>query len=71
MNYCLRALVDKGFVKARNFSQNPNKSGYLYLLTPHGVEEKSKVTLRFLKRKMAEYEQIKEEIERLQQEAEK
>lgn len=68
LNYCLRALVEKGYVKARNFSQNPNKTDYLYLLTPNGVEEKSKVALRFLKRKMQEYEQIKVEIARLQEE---
>lgn len=69
LNYCLKALVDKGWVKARNFKENPNKAGYLYLLTPHGVEAKAKVTVRFLKRKMDEYERIKQEIARLQQEA--
>ncbi len=69
LNYCLRALVDKGWVKARNFKENPNKAGYLYLLTPSGVEQKTKVTVRFLKRKMQEYEQIKTEIEQLQNEA--
>jgi EPS-associated MarR family transcriptional regulator len=71
LNYCLRALMDKGLVRARNFKENPNKSGYLYLLTPQGVEEKAAVTLRFLKRKMQEYEAIKAEIERLQQETSK
>ena len=69
LNYCLRALMDKGLVKARNFRENPNKTGYLYLLTPKGVEEKGAVTLRFLKRKMEEYELLKAEIERLQKEA--
>lgn len=68
MNYCLKALMDKGWVKARNFRESPNKSGYLYLLTPSGVEEKTKVTVRFLKRKMDEYERIKKEIARLQAE---
>lgn len=68
MNYCLHALIDKGLIKARNFYENPNKSGYLYLLTPKGVEEKGKVTMRFLQRKMQEYEQIKREIARLQEE---
>lgn len=69
LNYCLKALVDKGWVKVRNFKENPNKAGYLYLLTPHGVEAKAKVTVRFLKRKMDEYERIKQEIAHLQQEA--
>lgn len=66
LNYCLKALVDKGWVKARIFRKNPNKAGYLYLLTPRGVEAKAKVTVKFLKRKMREYERIKEEIARLQ-----
>jgi len=69
LNYCLKALVDKGWVKARNFQKNPNKSDYLYLLTPDGVEEKAKVTVRFLKRKMEEYEHLKEMIVELQKEA--
>lgn len=69
LNYCLRALIDKGLIKARNFRENPHKSGYLYLLTPQGMEEKTAVTLRFLKRKVEEYERLKAEIERLQQEA--
>lgn len=69
MNYCLKALIDKGWVKARNFKENPNKAGYLYLLTPSGVEAKAKVTVMFLKRKIDEFEQIKEEIARLQYEA--
>lgn len=68
LNYCLKALVDKGWVKARNFKENPNKTGYLYLLTPSGVEAKAKVTVKFLKRKMDEYERMKVEIARLQQE---
>jgi EPS-associated MarR family transcriptional regulator len=68
MNYCLHALMDAGLVKARNFYDNPNKSGYLYLLTPKGVEEKGRVTRRFLQRRMQEYEQIKSEIARLQEE---
>ncbi|GJL65418.1 MAG: MarR family EPS-associated transcriptional regulator [Nitrospirales bacterium] len=69
LNYCLRALVDRGMVKAQNFSRNPTKSDYLYLLTPMGVEEKGKVTLRFLRRKMQEYEQLKQDISELQAEA--
>lgn len=69
LNYCLRALVDKGMVKAQNFSRSSKKSEYLYLLTPKGVEEKGRVTARFLRRKMDEYESIKQEIAVLQKEA--
>ncbi len=69
LNYCLKALVGKGWVKARNFRKNPNKSDYLYLLTPDGVEAKTRVTVRFLKRKMQEYEQLKDVIAELQKEA--
>ena len=69
LNYCLNALVDKGWVKARNFKQNPNKAGYLYLLTPKGVEAKAKITLRFLRTKVSEYERLKTEIAQLRKEA--
>jgi len=65
VNYCLKALVGKGLVKAGNFKSNPNKRVYAYLLTPKGIKEKAQVTMRFLERKMAEYEQIKQEIARL------
>jgi len=68
-NYCLRALVQKGLLKVNNFRNNQNKAAYLYLLTPHGIEEKAKVTLRFMQHKMQEYEALKEEIALLQQEA--
>ena len=67
-NYCLRALVDKGFVKASNFRNNRNKSAYIYLLTPSGIEEKGRVALRFLRRKMDEYELLRVEIARLSDE---
>ena len=70
LNYCLNALVDKGWVKARNFKQNPNKAGYLYLLTPKGMEAKAKITLRFLRSKVNEYERLKTEIAQLRKEAE-
>ncbi len=63
LNYCLRALVDKGFVKVGNFSQSKNKFGYVYLLTPEGVFEKAKLTARFVQRKIQEYEAIRAEIE--------
>jgi len=69
LNYCLKALMDKGLVKANNFRKNPHKVGYLYLLTPDGMEEKTKVTVRFLKKKVQEYEQLKQDIEQLQKEA--
>jgi len=67
-NYCIKELVKKGLVKAGNFTSNPNKGAYTYLLTPHGIKEKAQVTLRFLQRKMDEYEQIKQEIGRLKSE---
>ncbi|MDH5546795.1 MAG: MarR family EPS-associated transcriptional regulator [Gammaproteobacteria bacterium] len=67
-NYCLKALKEKGLVKARNFKNNPVKRGYLYILTPKGIEEKAKVTARFFKRKIEEYELLKEEIEQLRRE---
>ena len=69
LNYCLKALMDKGLVKANNFRKNPHKADYLYLLTPDGAEEKAKVTVRFLRRKVQEYEQLKQDIEHLQKEA--
>jgi MarR family transcriptional regulator, temperature-dependent positive regulator of motility len=64
-NYCLRALVEKGLVKLGNFSKNPNKGKYAYILTPAGLEEKTRITLAFLKRKEAEFEAIRSEIEDL------
>ena len=70
-NYCLKELIKKGLVKAGNFKANPNKRVYAYLLTPSGVKEKTQVTLRFLQRKMDEYEQIKQEIKRLESEINK
>jgi len=66
VNYSIRALIDKGFVKAENFKRNTNKLSYIYLLTPKGIEEKAALTTRFLRRKMAEHEQILKEIEWLQ-----
>ena len=63
VNYCLKALIQIGHIKAGNFSKNPNKSVYLYLLTPQGITEKAKLTSGFLKRKMIEYQALKKEIE--------
>ena len=67
-NYCLKALVEKGWVKLENFHKNPNKLGYLYLLTPMGIAAKAQLTAGFLRRKMAEYEALRAEIDQLQAE---
>jgi EPS-associated MarR family transcriptional regulator len=66
INFCLKALAEKGWIKLGNFSKNPNKLSYAYLLTPTGVAEKAALTRRFLQRKMAEYDKLREEIEALQ-----
>ncbi len=65
VNYCLNALVAKGLVKIQNFKNNKNKWVYAYFLTPQGIAEKTALTGSFLKRKMREYQQLKEEIELL------
>lgn len=67
-NYCLQELIKRGLVKARNFQKSDNKRAYAYLLTPKGLEEKARVTVRFLKYKMDEYEILKREISIMQQE---
>ena len=67
-NYCLSALVDKGLVKINNFRRANNKLAYAYLLTPGGIEEKARVTVSFLQRKIREYAELQEEIETLRQE---
>ena len=66
VNYSLRALVERGMVKAQNFSSSDRKLSYAYILTPKGLAEKSLLTARFLKRKVAEYEALRAEIESLQ-----
>lgn len=66
VNYSLRALVERGMVKAQNFSSSDKKLAYAYILTPKGLTEKSMLTARFLKRKMEEYEALRVEIESLQ-----
>ncbi|MCF8006580.1 MAG: MarR family EPS-associated transcriptional regulator [Methylovulum sp.] len=68
LNYCLKALIEKGWVKMHNFSHSKNKFGYMYLLTPIGMAEKTLLTSRFLKRKLEEYDALKTEIEALQTE---
>jgi len=70
INYCISALAEKGWIKMGNFSKNPDKLSYAYLLTPTGVAEKAVLTRRFLQRKMAEYEKLRGEVEALQHEAE-
>ncbi len=65
LNYCLKALMEKGWVKMRNFANSKNKFGYVYLLTPAGLAEKAAIARRFLRRKMDEYEALKAEIEAL------
>ena len=63
LNYCLKALKDKGLIKINNFQNNPNKFGYVYILTPKGISEKTKLTLNFMKKKFEEYEKLKKELE--------
>ena len=70
VNYCLKALIHKGFIKLSNFNENPNKLGYLYLLTPMGITEKTFLTAKFLKRKLQEYVVLKQEIAELKVEIE-
>ena len=67
-NYCLKSLIEKGFIKVNNFRNNKNKIQYSYLLTPKGLEEKTKLTLDFIRIKTQEYDVLKQEIESLKQE---
>ena len=66
VNYCLRALVQIGWIKVGNFAKSGHKLGYLYLLTPQGVKEKTKITASFLAKKRLEYEALRQEIARLE-----
>ena len=68
LNYCLKALTEKGLVKMQNFANSKNKFGYVYVLTPRGIAEKARLTSAFLKRKMEEYEALKAEIAELKSE---
>ena len=61
-NYCIKALKQKGFIKIKNFKQNPNKINYLYIVTPKGIAEKTKLTVNFMKRKIQEYDELKNEL---------
>ena len=64
LNYCLKALKEKGLIKIKNFQKNPNKISYVYILTPKGISEKTSLTLNFMKRKMIEYDELKKEIDK-------
>jgi len=68
VNYCLKSIIGKGFVKIDNFKNSRNKSQYSYLLTPKGIEEKARLTVEFLKIKTQEYENLKDEIMKLKKE---
>lgn len=68
INFLIKSLIEKGFIRADNFKNSNNKISYLYLLTPAGIEEKTKITYRFLKRKMEEYEKLENEIRHLKKE---
>ena len=63
LNYCLKALKTKGLIKISNFKKNPNKINYIYVLTPKGISEKTKLTVNFMKRKMKEYDELKRELQ--------
>ena len=64
LNYCLKALKNKGLVKIENFTKNPNKANYIYLLTPKGFSKKKNLTINFMKTKMKEYDELKAELKR-------
>jgi EPS-associated MarR family transcriptional regulator len=71
VNYCVNSLVEKGWIKVANFKNNKNKSAYMYLLTPRGIEEKAGITARFLQRKLREHAALTAEIEQIRDEAER
>lgn len=71
VNYCMRALIEKGWLKAGNFVRSNQKSAYLYILTPSGIKEKAAMTVRFLRRKEAEHKALVQEIEQLRAEAQR
>ena len=70
LNYCLKALKNKGYIKIKNFSKNPNrfnlksKNNYFYILTPKGINIKTRLTLNFMKKKMQEYDELKRELKK-------
>ena len=63
LNYCLKALKNKGLIKIKNFKKNPNKLNYIYILTPKGASATTKLTINFMKRKMREYDELKKELD--------
>ena len=65
VNYCIKALKDKGLIKINNFKKNPNKINYIYVLTPKGIRQKTKLTIDFMNRKMKEYEDLKKELKNI------
>ena len=71
INYCMKKLVEQGWIKLSNFGHNPNKVNYIYLLTPKGIEQKTRLTFSFLAKKLEEYEILKNEISKLKQDAKK
>jgi EPS-associated MarR family transcriptional regulator len=71
VNYCVNSLVQKGWIKVSNFKNSKNKSAYMYLLTPRGLEEKAGITARFLQRKLREHAALTAEIEQIRDEAER
>ena len=71
INYCMKKLMEKGWIKLTNFNQSSNKTNYIYLLTHKGIEEKAKLTIKFLALKIKEYELLKTEIEKLQKDVKK
>jgi EPS-associated MarR family transcriptional regulator len=71
VNFCLQALISKGWVKATNFKNSHNKAAYMYVLTPRGMEAKARLAVRFLVQKLSEYERLREEIEQIRREAER
>ena len=62
VNYCMKALKEKGYIKINNFKKNPDKISYAYILTPKGIKEKTKLTVNFMKRKIEEYKELKKEL---------
>ena len=65
LNYCLKALKEKGLIKLNNFKKNNNKLGYAYILTPTGIAQKMELTINYMKRKMQEYDELKKEYKEL------
>ena len=62
LNYCLGALKDKGLIKFKNFKKNKNKLNYIYVVTPKGISEKTKLTINFMKRKIQEYNELQKDL---------